>query len=103
MRDRLIEMIKQKQEAGWRFTGDEYTTDVFNSELADYLIEQGVIVPPCKVGDAEVKHGEWVEDGDFLVCLNCESEIDKVNRFGAENAKNYCPHCGAKMDGGDGE
>ena len=51
MRDRLIELINQKQEAGWRFIGDGYTTDVFNFELADYLLANGVIVPPCKVGD----------------------------------------------------
>lgn len=55
MRDRLIELIKQKQEAGWRFAGGGCITDVFNSELADYLIEQGVIVPPCKVGDTVYK------------------------------------------------
>jgi hypothetical protein len=51
MRDRLIELIQQKQECGWRYTDDEYTTDVFNFELADYLLANGVIVPPCKVGD----------------------------------------------------
>ena len=51
MRDRLIELINQKQEAGWRFLDSDYTTDVFNFELADYLLANGVIVPPCKVGD----------------------------------------------------
>ena len=50
-RDRLIELIKQKQNGGWRFITGEYTTDVFNEHLADYLLANGVIVPPCKVGD----------------------------------------------------
>ena len=47
-----------------------------------------------------VKHGRWVKDGDFLICLECESEINIKNSLGVENHKNYCPHCGAKMDGG---
>ena len=50
-RDRLIELIKQKQNGGWRFITGEYTTDVSNEYLADYLLANGVIVPPCKVGD----------------------------------------------------
>lgn len=44
-----------------------------------------------------VKHGEWVEDGDFLICLNCESEINIKNSLGVENRKNFCPNCGADM------
>ena len=50
-RDRLIELIKQKQNGGWRFITGEYTTDVSNECLADHLLANGVIVPPCKVGD----------------------------------------------------
>ena len=45
MRDRLIEIIKEgRRIASWhRYDMDEY--------LADHLLENGVIVPPCKVGD----------------------------------------------------
>ena len=50
-----------------------------------------------------VKHGRWVKDGDFLICLECESEINIKNSLGVENHKNYCPNCGAKMDGGGDE
>ena len=50
-RDRLIELIEQKQNGGWRFITGEYTTDVSNEYLADHLLANGVIVPPCKVGD----------------------------------------------------
>ena len=39
-RDRLIELISKVQYMGG-----------LESKLADYLIENGVIVPPCKVGD----------------------------------------------------
>lgn len=46
-----------------------------------------------------VAHGEWVRDGDFWICLNCESEINVKNSLGEENRKNFCPNCGAEMDG----
>lgn len=40
MKDRLIELIEEAVQ------GSAYSCDV-----ADYLLENGVIVPPCKVGD----------------------------------------------------
>lgn len=64
MRDRLIELIKQADdkcghtscgECG-RF-GTEY--DCLIGLIADYLLANGVIVPPCKVGDTlYVLYGE---------------------------------------------
>lgn len=39
MRDRLIGLIKKMPKEMWQM------------ELADYLLANGVIVPPCKVGD----------------------------------------------------
>ena len=58
----------------------------------------------------ENKHGEWIGypeclkypnaySGDHIVCSNCEecfSVLDNcTERF------DFCPHCGAVMDGGD--
>jgi hypothetical protein len=43
MHDRLIELL-------YNFPNLKYA-DLDESELADYLLENGVIVPPCKVGD----------------------------------------------------
>jgi hypothetical protein len=47
-RERLIELISTKQTNGVT----EYANfpTVSNVELADYLLANGVIVPPCKVG-----------------------------------------------------
>lgn len=47
--------------------------------------------------DAEpVRHGRWIDAreycGDYM-CSNCEA-LYSTNKF------NYCPNCGAKMDGG---
>ena len=38
MRDRLIELLKEQPSR-------------YSEDIADYLLENGVIVPPCKVGD----------------------------------------------------
>lgn len=47
-----------------------------------------------------VVHSRWLRDGDFLICLHCEADMDEKNSLGGFNHKNYCPNCGAKMDGG---
>lgn len=52
-----------------------------------------------KTADVEpVRHWRWVKDGDFLICPACENEMNIKNSLGADNHKNYCPNCGAKMD-----
>ena len=56
MRDRLIELVKpfvsgnacEHQSGSCELTSCRYCNA---RELADHLIENGVIVPPCKVGD----------------------------------------------------
>ena len=46
----------------------------------------------------EVRHGEWTKEGcGILVCSNCGFEYDHAGV--PEEGVNYCPNCGAKMDG----
>lgn len=51
----------------------------------------------------EVVHGEWEVCGEDLngevtyKCSNCGKEL--VTLYGFEIDWNYCPECGAKMDG----
>ncbi len=47
MRDRLIELLKESKYGDWNWLVDDIRIDDF----ADYLLDNGVIVPPCKVGD----------------------------------------------------
>ena len=47
MRDRLVELIKQARQRTKNANCDIERKMLF----ADYLIENGVIVPPCKVGE----------------------------------------------------
>ena len=59
MRDRLIEVLNNIQTVGTKVTQkkDIYygkyidEEDFSNEQVAEYLLANGVIVPPCKVGD----------------------------------------------------
>lgn len=47
-----------------------------------------------------VVHGQWLSREDFVAgmweCMACKSWCEMSG-----NLYNYCPHCGAKMDGGN--
>ena len=50
---------------------------------------------------APVMHGRWISKNDhgyewIFVCSNC----DYVDGYPFNERPNYCPNCGAKMDGG---
>ncbi len=47
---------------------------------------------------APVRHGHWIEDGDYQICSECGEE-----HCWDEYRAAYCDSCGAKMDGKDGE
>ena len=49
-----------------------------------------------------VKHGHWVkEKSNVLIHWHCS--VCKNCYYLEEPNANYCPNCGAKMDGGEGE
>lgn len=78
-------------------------------------------VPTADV--AEVRHGEWLEDeyNETVYCSECKEEAlyksifeeqfdydweENLIPYGYEEHReyirtNYCPNCGAKMDGGN--
>lgn len=60
MRDRLVEIFKQNG-VGEAFS--PLAREEWRKDTADVLIANGVIVPPCKVGD-EV----WVVEEDDVTC-----------------------------------
>lgn len=70
------------------------------NQMLDYLKAAVIRIPAADV--APVVHGRWIHDGcrikggiDWCHC----SECGKSDNFCART--NYCPNCGAKMDGGD--
>ena len=73
MRDRLIELMKQADEYTLRrlITDNKEAT----AAIADYLIENGVILPPCKVGDTV-----WFElygQIESAVVYHCTCELSR--------------------------
>ena len=53
-----------------------------------------------------VRHGEWNENiiGFCNVCMECGAIVERTAIKNKSGELNYCPHCGARMDGkGDGE
>lgn len=46
-----------------------------------------------------VKHGRWIEHIDHEMLTGYDE--CSVCHFGTIGQSNYCPNCGAKMDGGD--
>lgn len=51
-------------------------------------------IPPANV--RPVVRGEWIGDGDCIICSNCKTAYTFMG-------SNYCPNCGADMRGGDAE
>ena len=49
---------------------------------------------------APVVHGRWIEDHDYLKCPQCNVMVKWDFTFFDIGNWNYCPNCGAKMDGG---
>ena len=57
------------------------------------------------VDAAEVVHGYWYEHYGIAICSHCQSMFDHDLKMlqvpSTYKMPNYCPNCGAKMDGGD--
>lgn len=51
---------------------------------------------------APVRHGRWIDKGEYAVCTECggrsSTQYDGVEPIPLMTQ--FCPNCGAKMDGG---
>ena len=112
VKEKLVELIKEGIRKGLRAKGDD-RLDYSFEDVADHLIRNGVTVQEC---------GEWVHPKGYVVsngflCSKCGHEevshypinprlgggyiADENGNFFYPPKLNYCPNCGAKMDGGD--
>ena len=81
-------------ESDYLHDGDTWDTGV---NLAGTQVD---LMPTADV--VEVKHGKWLKKTDDIYywyeCSEC-SERPPCDRYKETFFSDYCPHCGAKMDG----
>ena len=65
-RDKLIELLKGAENKVSEVLTKALDLDEWLSIYADYLLKNGVIVPPCKVGD-KVWHLDQQYNGTFVI------------------------------------
>lgn len=71
--------------------------------LADCIASEISGLPAADV--AEVVHGRWIDGAEDFTCGNHNAECSicrcYVSWDGCDEDFNYCPNCGARMDGGN--
>lgn len=100
-RDLVLEVVEKLRKSEWyndeNFRGQRQARhDGFNAVVNMCLLAY----PAADV--VPVKHGEWIapnDDQDFYKCSECNVDICGSEYTPDELGMNYCPNCGAKMDG----
>lgn len=77
---------------------------VYSVERHEYVVPVAEIdwIPAADV--VEVRHGHWIIKTDdygneYMMCSCCKDEFYPVDEDTVDSTPNYCPNCGAKMDG----
>lgn len=70
-------------------------TGINIADLMDIFAE----IPAADV--AQVVHGRWIEDHDYLKCPKCGAMVKRDFTFFDIGDWNYCPNCGAKREVAD--
>lgn len=91
-------MVVQLDKYAWKSPVSDERRVTVDVDLVKFGLDR---IPAADV--AEVVHGRWIKD-DFLSddvnnAEKCSQCGELIGWFG--NLPNYCPNCGAKMDGGD--
>lgn len=75
---------------------DKYYSD-FHKSMADLTSLRELLEDTPAADVVEVRHRQWIDGkcGHYKICSECKQIAD----FDFD----YCPHCGAKMDGKEGE
>ena len=92
-REKLNQYLHETMSAQTTTAGIAYVRDLWNKVLS---------VPAADV--APVVHGQWVEykRAHYFKCSECKETVPyrKAMLLNGERKYNFCPNCGAKMDGG---
>ena len=85
-REKLIELIGDIQNHGIRTEHTGNGVNIFhtsNGQIADYLLTNGVIVPPCKVGD-KVYRITHLRSGETIIVEGEMLEIAITHEYGGK-------------------
>lgn len=104
-RDRLIDILTDADATG--FAGNcEGCTDI---DCLNCIIDDVIETAPT-IEAEPVRHGKWILSEEKIdaftkiLTLKCsECGYWRRRSHGLFDRTNYCPNCGAKMDGGDEE
>ena len=86
---RLIDANRLRFEASRLFRKDSRILDEIDSLVC--------LMPTVEA--VEVKHGRWNIDKSFMPFISTCSQCGATYTVDGAFDWNYCPHCGAKMDG----
>lgn len=85
----------------------QYNASNFCSpELAEMVVDVRDIEDAPAADVAPVRHGRWLlerEPDGKPFCFHCSVCDSDFHYIGITVAYDYCPNCGAKMDGGEKE
>lgn len=110
-RDLLLAEIEELKKSPWyNDCGENYERIIRSDAIG--TVEDLCIKSAPSADVQEVKHGKWIkmydilDDGDYY-CSECRNHINiaterKAPKTPRDHGVLYCPHCGAKMDGGNG-
>lgn len=90
-REALIGNVEKHYCASCKETGGDLGGDCVISSV----LEKVRGIPAADV--EPVRHGEWIEDHDYLKCPECGVMVMRDFTFFDIGDWNYCPNCGAKM------
>ena len=78
-----------------------YRREVCN-DIEEHIRKLGCMDFIARADVAEVRHGKWLlerEPNGEPFCFHCSVCESDFHHIGIKVASDYCPNCGAKMDG----
>jgi hypothetical protein len=98
-----VDVLKESIKYYYSHTGEQST----NAEHYAYGVALKEIDQTPTADVVEVVRGEWflLDDcaNEGVYCSACHKKVYKTEYANQKLKSNYCPNCGAKMDGGKDE
>ena len=75
-------------------------SDYLTGYISALSVVEGEIAKQPTADVAPVRHGHWIYENFYTHCSVC-GKMAIYDKYGQEVESDYCPRCGAKMDGGE--